>query len=260
MKGRSLSFFLTSCNYAFPSHPALDDSCGHPCFPWWPGPGLSGNPLIATHMYGFEANPLLHGLAPAYTCAAGTLPLDGSFLSNQATVNQDWSDGINNPSMQDQFMRHPFRTAIAAGLNGYDELNAAANVSSLGFLGFPEQDGQNQPDFQLTMPAPEVAMQTITAAPVAMEQILNSGDAFVQKTLDGRFRCSEGRCNKTCRRAGDCRRHLKKHNRGPFFSCTQRGCDMEFYRHDKLRDHLKQGHDIIVAAPARGRRPRRTAH
>jgi hypothetical protein len=57
-----------------------------------------------------------------------------------------------------------------------------------------------------------------------------------------RVACSYG-CGKTFRRAGDCRRHMKKHG-PPGFICTLPGCNMPFYRADKLRDHLKRGHKI----------------
>lgn len=77
--------------------------------------------------------------------------------------------------------------------------------------------------------------------------------AVILETTDGKFFCSELGCDATYLRAGDCRRHLKKHN-GPFFPCPQRNCDMKFYRHDKLRAHMKQGHGTPVAPPRRGRR------
>ncbi|KAH7084462.1 hypothetical protein FB567DRAFT_529055 [Paraphoma chrysanthemicola] len=48
-------------------------------------------------------------------------------------------------------------------------------------------------------------------------------------------------CNKTSKRAGDYRRHMKKHA-PPLFRCCVINCDKTFYRADKVRDHLKQGH------------------
>ncbi|KAF2996929.1 hypothetical protein E8E13_006350 [Curvularia kusanoi] len=81
---------------------------------------------------------------------------------------------------------------------------------------------------------------------------IGHAEAVIMELPDGRFYCSALGCLAIYLRAGDCRRHLKKHN-GPFFPCTQPGCNMEFYRADKLRSHLKQGHNLVVAAPRRGR-------
>jgi hypothetical protein len=58
----------------------------------------------------------------------------------------------------------------------------------------------------------------------------------------GRIACSNG-CGKTFRRAGDCRRHMLKH--GPHkFTCSVFNCTKTFYRADKLRSHVKQGHKL----------------
>ena len=54
------------------------------------------------------------------------------------------------------------------------------------------------------------------------------------------LQCPQG-CTGTFRRREEYRRHMKKHT-GPFFPCTQPSCGMIFYRRDKLRDHLNQGH------------------
>jgi uncharacterized Zn-finger protein len=55
-----------------------------------------------------------------------------------------------------------------------------------------------------------------------------------------RLRCPKG-CKETFLRPGDYRRHMKKHD-PPKFKCAIYSCDKTFYRGDKLRDHLKQGH------------------
>ncbi|KAF1940040.1 hypothetical protein EJ02DRAFT_456391 [Clathrospora elynae] len=59
-------------------------------------------------------------------------------------------------------------------------------------------------------------------------------------TVERRMYCPKG-CPQTFRRAGDYRRHMKKHTT-PCYKCAVFDCDMTFYRADKLRDHLKQGH------------------
>ncbi|KAJ4335585.1 hypothetical protein N0V87_005979 [Didymella glomerata] len=103
----------------------------------------------------------------------------------------------------------------------------------------------------------EVAGVAFNVDPVVAEQALSIlSQAVVLEIGDGRFLCSEPDCNASYQRKGDCQRHLKKHN-GPFFYCDQRGCSMEFYRHDKLRAHMQQGHDIAIPPPGNKRRQRR---
>ncbi|RYF45448.1 MAG: C2H2-type zinc finger protein, partial [Cytophagaceae bacterium] len=48
-------------------------------------------------------------------------------------------------------------------------------------------------------------------------------------------------CNRTFGRSGDYRRHMKKHG-PPSLRCNVINCDKTFYRVDKVRDHMKQGH------------------
>ncbi|KAH7385266.1 hypothetical protein DE146DRAFT_769015 [Phaeosphaeria sp. MPI-PUGE-AT-0046c] len=55
--------------------------------------------------------------------------------------------------------------------------------------------------------------------------------------------CPHG-CRGTFGRPGEYRRHMGKHA-NPTFFCTQRGCLKSFYRKDKLKDHLRQGHGIV---------------
>ena len=54
------------------------------------------------------------------------------------------------------------------------------------------------------------------------------------------LRCRQG-CRGTFRRPGDFRRHMRKHGQ-PRYKCLMFDCDKTFYRADKLRDHLRQGH------------------
>ncbi|KAH7072176.1 hypothetical protein BKA63DRAFT_555001 [Paraphoma chrysanthemicola] len=50
-------------------------------------------------------------------------------------------------------------------------------------------------------------------------------------------------CSKTFKRAGDYRRHMKKHG-PPLFKCCVMNCDKTFYRADKVRAHHRQGHKM----------------
>jgi hypothetical protein len=65
--------------------------------------------------------------------------------------------------------------------------------------------------------------------------------AAVFERSDGRFFCSEIGCDASYLRAGDCRRHMRKHEK-PRFKCPAMDCDKTFYRADKMRDHIRQGH------------------
>ncbi|KAF2846621.1 hypothetical protein T440DRAFT_482416 [Plenodomus tracheiphilus IPT5] len=60
---------------------------------------------------------------------------------------------------------------------------------------------------------------------------------------DTRIRCNFEGCTKTFGRPGDQHRHMRKH-RPMKYKCIDVDCDMKFYRIDKLRDHLRQGHGI----------------
>ncbi|KAH7072178.1 hypothetical protein BKA63DRAFT_417914, partial [Paraphoma chrysanthemicola] len=66
--------------------------------------------------------------------------------------------------------------------------------------------------------------------------------AAPQPTNQTGLTCPHG-CPNTFGRPGEYRRHMKKHAPGSF-PCTQPGCSKTFYRNDKLRDHLWQGHKI----------------
>jgi uncharacterized Zn-finger protein len=53
--------------------------------------------------------------------------------------------------------------------------------------------------------------------------------------------CTKG-CRATFRREGDFRRHMKSKHGPPRYRCIDVDCDKKFYRADKLRDHIRQGH------------------
>ncbi|KAF1361352.1 hypothetical protein EJ07DRAFT_111722 [Lizonia empirigonia] len=109
------------------------------------------------------------------------------------------------------------------------------------------------------MLATQAAVQASIIGPSIPTQTPILGNAVVLKATNGRFFCSDLGCDASYALVGDCRRHPKKHN-GPFFYCNQYGCNMKFYRNDKLQDHLKKGHGIAVTAAVSRRRQRRTAN
>ncbi|KAF3041954.1 hypothetical protein E8E12_008837 [Didymella heteroderae] len=158
----------------------------------------------------------------------------------------------HNERPHDPTTHTPFSTVPAsdAGILG-GVIPAVASQFGVANSSLFQLDAQT-PGTELTVPAPGVG------PPTARQALSILAEAIVLTTEDGHFICSEQDCNASYRRIGDCRRHLKKHN-GPFFPCEQRGCGMNFYRHDKLRAHMQQGHGIAISPPGNRRRQRRSA-
>jgi hypothetical protein len=68
---------------------------------------------------------------------------------------------------------------------------------------------------------------------------------FPQSIRQARVACSHLGCNKSYLRVGDCRRHMRVHERLRIL-CTEVGCGMKFHRRDKLRQHLRQRHHLTI--------------
>jgi hypothetical protein len=67
----------------------------------------------------------------------------------------------------------------------------------------------------------------------------------LQAAQVARIPCTFNGCTRTFRRPGDFRCHLRLH-RAPTLRCLVEDCDLKFYRMDKVRDHLRQGHKIVL--------------
>ncbi|KNG49952.1 transcription factor c2h2 [Stemphylium lycopersici] len=78
-----------------------------------------------------------------------------------------------------------------------------------------------------------------------VQQYLGAGATFRQRAPEPRISCEFPGCTKTFRRPGDFRRHMRKHQPANL-KCIVDDCDMKFYRLDKLRDHIRQGHKIVL--------------
>lgn len=65
-------------------------------------------------------------------------------------------------------------------------------------------------------------------------------ETATHQIADEVHRCPHG-CIRAFRRPGDYRRHMRKHDR-PRYKCPKFDCDKTFYRADKMRDHIRQGH------------------
>ena len=89
--------------------------------------------------------------------------------------------------------------------------------------------------------APAAAVQPDVVAPLNLPT--RAQTIAHRRTVEPRINCSALGCNKSYRRAGDCRRHMRKHQ-APNLRCVVEGCNMKFDRMDKLRDHVRQGHKM----------------
>jgi hypothetical protein len=88
---------------------------------------------------------------------------------------------------------------------------------------------------------PTTYVPTSPSALPGLDASAAGNDADTQTSdNNGAHRCPHG-CRGTFRRDGDYRRHMRKHVK-PRYRCPVMDCDMTFYRADKMRDHLRQGH------------------
>jgi hypothetical protein len=128
---------------------------------------------------------------------------------NQHLQSQhDWNVGqlLAGP-LEEQFIPTPF---------GYTPLPDLPNTFA--------EDSNLQPSITVQQPVPVDFPQSIRQARVA---------------------CSHLGCNKSYLRVGDCRRHMRVHERLRIL-CTEVGCGMKFHRRDKLRQHLRQRHHLTI--------------
>jgi hypothetical protein len=130
-----------------------------------------------------------------------------------------------------------FATPASEPWNSHSFASGAANYQLL----IPLPDNQvsipvlpeNQVDLaSATGPHDNLAGPSVSPAPIGAPPTIDQE----------RFACTAG-CNKTFGRTGDWRRHMGKHAL-PKFQCIIIGCDKRFYRKDKLKAHVRQGHKM----------------
>jgi hypothetical protein len=140
--------------------------------------------------------------------------------------------------------------------NFLDDAVAPLNISDLGNELQMQMPPTNFPSFQGTVPiqnayqpiAPALAQTNIPANPDHLPGVgtgLGANANALHGVHETRIRCTANGCTRTFRRPGDFRRHLKKHQ-APTLKCIAVDCDMKFNRMDKLRDHVRQGHQIAL--------------
>ncbi|KAF2818872.1 hypothetical protein CC86DRAFT_375514 [Ophiobolus disseminans] len=160
------------------------------------------------------------------TIAPSTLPapttLGFSSASNDPFGFSDWTY-LGNPSPS------------AAG-----QYHLATDFSTL------TQIPSASPSDHRTFPMGNAFQPIASAAPLNITA-MSFGPGPVTGTIANEVRipCTFAGCTRTFRRAGDCRRHMGKHQ-ARAYNCIESECEKRFYRLDKLRDHLRQGHGITL--------------
>lgn len=91
--------------------------------------------------------------------------------------------------------------------------------------------------------------QSCLIAPSQFDDVPSIPGDDYHATDDSRLTCSL--CDGTFQRLADLRRHVQKHKE-PVFTCEVSGCAREFYRLDKLRDHVRQAHKGNVSTTNQG--------
>ena len=84
---------------------------------------------------------------------------------------------------------------------------------------------------------------TFTSPPLPATQI--ASNATNTHSSGDRIPCTHVGCSATFGRAGDFRRHIKKHA-DPELSCSIKTCNYKSYRLDKLREHQRKRHGIAA--------------
>jgi hypothetical protein len=88
-------------------------------------------------------------------------------------------------------------------------------------------------------------IQVAAPTPSAVDVVSNVGPSIPDKNVvEPALTCPRG-CPGSFRRPGDYRRHMRKHEQ-PRYKCPKFDCDKTFYRADKMRDHVRQGHKGLL--------------
>lgn len=144
---------------------------------------------------------------------------------------------------------HGFQTGLPNN-NPFDEGNNLANLDLDQWDGFTGMDFANGTEFFPPIPAatePHLDNSALPGSPSFAP--LPAGTAAITHKPLGKERisCTEAGCFKTFARAGDFRRHMKKH-KDPEIECPAVDCSMRFYRNDKMVDHARKIHGLFKKA------------
>ena len=220
--GTLRKFFLTSCSYAFQG-PTV-----------WPVPLVKTPrppvvPVVPEQLLrlpseddyvtqGWPLEPYNYGqdLLPYQTVAVDFLNQGSSWPSVIHDVNMHW----------------PQMAPIAEpSINSHDVLFDHM---------LSEQDFSQMPASMMPIGHHAVTPMPSTTNTAASMEPPTADEHVAEPALT----CPRG-CTGSFRRPGDYRRHMRKHEK-PRYKCPKFDCDKTFYRADKMRDHVKQGHKGLV--------------
>jgi hypothetical protein len=232
----SLTFFLTSCRYAFCNVPTQELPALRNGLPSCP----IIDPCTSVVQSAHELVPRQQGQLEGYQCTAPDLQsswLAMSWQNEHSGLPIGSEFGQNGPSVAPAMTLQP-------GLGNFNSFTTADPVqwdlewTPEDFItnGYAEQllpPASTEPQFDFTA---EAGLQQPVLAPLPAS--FNTPAAARQERLT----CPHG-CSKTFGRPGDFRRHMLKHG-PPKFKCIVLDCKRTFYRADKLRQHIKQGHKL----------------
>ncbi|KAH7084464.1 hypothetical protein FB567DRAFT_604353 [Paraphoma chrysanthemicola] len=175
-------------------------------------------------------------------CCCHGIPVEPSQGFETAPSNQHADQRFLDVSNHD-FSQAPSQEYYeAAQLLLGDYVNPSANLGSL-ISGVQASNAASI--FGIAPASPTCSSFPFVPAPALAQALVPSATpitAAPQLVSHTGLTCPHCGLN-TFGRPGEYRRHMKKHAPGAF-PCTQPGCSKTFYRKDKLRDHLRQGHKI----------------
>ncbi|KAF7679265.1 hypothetical protein GT037_003013 [Alternaria burnsii] len=194
------------------------------------GPGLSQTGLRSGHVYPQELGTysVLEALTQEFLGPSDPYNTNGSFYpyTGDASVFSNFAfDDFGAPSMDDSFLT----SMPLPSQPDFFPIQPPYPAAGTGYA------------FQTIAPA--TAAQMNVAAPPNRPSGARANARH--RTAETRISCTVDGCTKTFRRAGDYRRHMRKHQ-DPILKCIVDDCDMKFYRLDKLRDHIRQGHKMVL--------------
>lgn len=124
------------------------------------------------------------------------------------------------------------------GINPSDAINGLRGLDGFASTTDPTPEMTNSPGITTQRNGTALTGPSLPATHIAPNaaNTHSSGD---------RISCTHVGCSATFGRAGDFRRHIKKHA-DPELSCSVKTCNYKSYRLDKLREHQRKRHGIAT--------------
>jgi hypothetical protein len=262
MIGQQGNFFLTVCSYAFQNDLGCLDHDVH-----------ASDPLASLEVIGFVGSPphWAHSHSVAGLLNEQDLLVDSTQLPvNNVDVISPIHASLSGPTgnlvdvdtsahatfplttLDYPIVDYQAHDAYEEHSNGNLLNDASAFNDTSAFMRYPYRiSSGNAVPFQSKFGPSSAHMTSQTAyqpiAPAAASNATNTPTVIGPATgvNQAGFPCPFPGCTRTFRRIGDCRRHEAKHQPSAY-KCMVFECKKKFYRLDKARDHLRQGHGITL--------------